>query len=131
MMRVFILLIFFSTSALAQKELKFGDTPTTNKDPKYKQRHKDFKRKHVIHWVKTDTKGLLIGNPCMERVFADMGFVYQVEPKGQRSSKSGAGRLIHNFAAKTRIFFRNGPFWKFKLKKKRKGCRRQTGDYTG
>ena len=131
MMRVFLLLILFSTSALAQEDLKFGDTPTTNKNPKYKQRKKDFKRKHVIHWVKKDTRGLLIGNPCMERVFADMGFVYLVQPKGQRNNKTNFGRFTHNFAAKFRILLRNGPFWKFKLKKKTKDCRRQTGDYTG
>lgn len=131
MMRILVLLIFLSTSALAQKNLKFGDTPTTNRNPKYKQRHKDFKRKPVIHWVKTETKGLLIGNPCMDRVFAEMGFVYQIEGKGQRSSKSGAARFFHNFAAKTRILLKNGPFWKFKLKKRRKACRRQTGDYNG
>lgn len=131
MLRVLALLILLSTSAMAQKQLKFGDTPTTNKNPKYKQRAKDYKRKHVIHWVKKETKGLMIGNPCMERVFAEMEFVYLIEGKGQRNRKNGIQRFAHNFAAKARIFWRNGPFWKFKLKKKRKECRRQTGDYTG
>lgn len=129
MLRVLLLLIFLSTSVTAQKKLDFGDTPTTNKDPKYKSNKKDFKNKRVIHWVKKETKGLMIGNPCMDRVFADMGFVYLIEPKGHGLNKNIFTRLGHNFAAKTRIFFRNGPFWKFKLKKKRKQCRRQTGDY--
>ena len=130
-MRVLVLLLFLSTSAIAQQELKFGDTPTTNKNPKYKQRHKDYKRKHPIHWVKKDARGLLIGNPCMEKVFRDMGFVYLVQPKGQRGNKTNFGRFTHNFFAKFGILFRNGPFWKFKLKKKRKDCRAQTGDYNG
>lgn len=116
----------------AQDDLKFGDTRTTNrKSPTYKSRNKDFRKTHLIQWIKNDTKGLLLGNKCMEEVTRSMRFEYVVQPKGQPGNRSEFGRLTHNFFAKLGITFRNGPFWKFKLKKKRKECRRKTGDYMG
>ena len=119
------------SGACAQEELQFGDTPTTNTNPKYSPRDKDYRQKTLIHWVKPNAKGLLIGNKCMEEVTNKMGFVYLVQPQGQQGHKSEFGRLTHNFFAKIGIFFRNGPFWKFKLKKKAKECRRLTGDFVG
>ncbi len=127
---VFILLCVTFTIQ-AQEDLRFGDTPTTNKDAKYKPRDKDYRQKALIHWVKPDAKGLLIGNKCMDEVTYKMGFIYLVQPKGQPGHRTEFGRLTHNFFAKMGIFFRNGPFWKFKLKKKAKECRRLTGDFMG
>lgn len=115
----------------AQEKLDFGDTPTTNSDPKYRSNPKEYKNKNVIHWVKTSSKGLLLGNRCMEEVTTNMGFVYLIQPKGQQGNKTGFNRFTHNFAAKLRITFRNGPFWRFKLKKKTKECRKETGDFVG
>ncbi len=125
------LLIFWIAGAHAQEKLQFGDTPTTNTDPKYKSKHKDHRQKKLIHWVKPNARGLLIGNKCFDEVTNKMGFIYLIQPKGQPGNKSEMGRLTRNFFAKTGILFRNGPFWKFKLKKKTKDCRRQTGDFTG
>lgn len=116
---------------MAQDKLVFGDTPTTAKSPKYKSNPKEYKEKRPIQWVKSSSKGLLIGNPCMEEVTNDMGFVYLVQPKGQEPNKSGFERNIHNFFAKIRITLRNGPLWKFKLKKKRRECGTETGDIVG
>lgn len=67
----------------------------------------------------------------MEEITQDMGFVYLVQPKGQAYNDNGFERNLHNFFAKLRITLKNGPFWKFKLKKWRKKCRAETGDFVG
>ncbi|MEM6524826.1 MAG: hypothetical protein AAGF85_04250 [Bacteroidota bacterium] len=132
-MRVFFLLVLlsFGYASLAQEKLEFGDTPTTNINPKYRSNHRDYKDRRIIHWVKTSPKGLLLGNRCMEEVTSKMGFVYLLQPNGLEGNKSGLNRFAHNFAAKLRITLRNGPFWRFKLKKKTKECRKETGDFVG
>ncbi|WP_222933105.1 hypothetical protein, partial [Fulvivirga aurantia] len=112
-----------------------GDTGTTTNSPKYKPKHKNYKNKKPIEWVKNSPKGLLIGNPCMEDVYKDMGFRYVIQTK--QKTKYGGNymnefdRFWHNMVAKLRLTFKNGPFWKFKLKKKRKECRALTGDFVG
>ncbi|HNP19604.1 MAG TPA: hypothetical protein PKL31_14300 [Fulvivirga sp.] len=128
---VFLLTTFYVSTALAQDGLQFGDTGTTTKAPKYKSKRRDFKKQRPIQWVKNDGRNLLIGNPCMEEATKKMGFVYLVQPKGHAPNKNEFQRNAHNFFAKIAIFFRNGPFWKFKLKKKRKECRAETGDFVG
>jgi len=131
------LIIFFSLLVFklsAQDKLIFGDTPATNKSPKYKPSSKDYKSKKPIEWVKNSPKGLLIGNPCMEAVRKKMGFVYVIQTKTQTKYKTrmnGFDRFWHNLVAKLKITLRNGPFWKFKLKKKRKECREITSDFVG
>ncbi len=126
-----LVLLFSAGNLLAQdEELKFGDTNTTNQNPTYKTKKKS-KTKRPIQWIKNDTEGLLLGNKCMEEVFDDMGFEYLVQIKGQPGYRNEFGRLAHNFGAKVGIMFRNGPFWKFRLKKERKKCREKTGDFVG
>ena len=121
---------------MSQDKLEFGDTGTTTKNPKYKSNKKDYKTKKPIEWVKNSPKGLLIGNPCMEAVTEKMGFIYVIQSKIPQSKYGGIRltgfeRFWHNMFAKLRITFKNGPFWKLKLKKKRKECRAVTGDYVG
>lgn len=118
-------------ATFAQDDLKFGDTSTTNKSPTYKPKHKELKKKRPIQWIKNSSQGLLIGNRCMEDVTEEMRFEYLVQVKGQKGFKGELARLSHNMTAKIGIMFRNGPFWKFKLKKKRKDCREKTGDFVG
>ncbi|GAA0890687.1 hypothetical protein GCM10009122_03660 [Fulvivirga kasyanovii] len=133
-MRIYIyVMVFILTIGVSygQDDLKFGDTGTTNKAPKYKPNAKNHKNKRMIQWVKSDAKGLLLGNKCLKEVTDDMGFIYVVQPRGQAGNRSEIGRLAHNFFAKIGITLRNGPFWKFRLKKKRKECRRSTGDFVG
>ena len=125
------LMLLCAGDLFAQDKLEFGDTPTTSKAPKYHSKHEDHKEKRKIYWVKNTSRGLLIGNPCMEEVMDDMGFVYLVQPKGQHLNKNELQRNLHNFFAKMGIMFRNGPFWKFKLKKWRGRCGAETGDFVG
>ena len=123
--------IVLSPAILAQEKLEFGDTPTTTSSPKYKPRNKDHRQRTLIHWVKKSSKGLYMGNKCVDELTSSMGFIYLIQVKGQAGYRSEFDRLLHNFGAKTGIFFRNGPFWKYKLKKKTKDCRRRMGDYVG
>lgn len=125
------LLVSISSFAQDEDDLKFGNTATTNKSPTNKPKHKELKKKRPIQWVKNNPEGLLLGNKCMQDVTTDMGFEYVIQHKGQSSYKSEVARLAHNLTAKIGILFRNGPFWKFKLKKRRKECREKTGDYVG
>lgn len=126
-----VTILCFSSNILAQEKLEFGDTPTTTKTPKYKTNPKKHKPKHKIQWVKNNGKGLLVGNQCMEEVIDEMGFVYLIQPKKQVLNDNEFQRNVHNFFAKLRITLKNGPFWKFKLKKWRKQCGAETGDYLG
>jgi len=112
------------------EDLKFGDTNTTNAKPTYKT-NKKSKTQRPIQWIKNDSENLLLGNKCMEEVFDDMGFEYVIQLKGQPGYRNEFGRLVHNFAAKIGIMFRNGPFWKFRLKKERNRCREKRGDLVG
>ena len=126
-----LMILFFATSAMAQDDaLKFGDTNTTNTKPTYKSGKKK-KTRRPVQWIKNDSEGLLLGNKCMSEVTQDMGFEYLIQIKGQPGYRNEFGRLAHNFAAKIGIMFRNGPFWKFRLKKERNKCREQTGDFVG
>lgn len=129
-----IFCLFISFAITAQNKLEFGDTPTTNLNPKYKSNNKKFKEKKPIRWVKNSPNGLLLGNKCMEKVKQEMGFEYELQSnsyQGPLNKMNEFYRFWHNLAAKTRIMLKNGPFWKSKLKRKQKECRQLTGDYMG
>jgi len=120
---------FLSTQA--QDKLEFGDTGMTNKSPKYKSNKKDFKQKKSIEIITRSSRGLLLGNSCVEEYMASKRYRYLLVPLGEGSSMSGFKVFTHNFGAKFILFFRNGPFWKINLIKKRKKCRSLTGDFVG
>jgi hypothetical protein len=129
---VSVLLLFTSLSLVyGQNDLVFGDTANTNTAPSNKQLDKSQKSRKIVLWIKNDSKGLLIGNPCMEDVLQEMGFNYLIQFKGKPGQKKALARYIHNKGVKTTIFFRNGPFWRMKLNKKRRECRLSTRDFVG
>ncbi len=132
-MKIWLVILFLSMPlalAAQDEDLKFGDTNTTNMDPTYKTRKKS-KKKRPVQWIKNDSDGLLLGNRCMTDIISEMQFEYVIQIKGTQGYRNEIGRLAHNFTAKIGIMFRNGPFWKFRLKKERKKCREQTGDFVG
>jgi hypothetical protein len=105
---------------------------TTNTSIKAKaEPNKEFKKKKVVYIVKNDTKNLLLGNKCADDATLQMGFQYVAMPKGRPGNKNNFHRNVNNFQSKTVILFKNGPFWKPKLKKKIKRCKVLTGDYIG
>jgi len=134
-MRFFYMAFFISmsisTTVYCQDSLVFGDTANTNITPTNKKEDKGQKHRRIVQWVKNDSKGLLIGNPCMEDVMAEMGFTYLIQMEGMSVYKNTIGRYFHNKGVKIKLFFRNGPFWRVKLKKKRRECRLQTRDFVG
>jgi len=126
-----LICVFATVGLYAQSSKDFGTTGNTSKKPHHKRNDKPHQDRRLAHWIKNDSKGLLIGNACMNDVTHGMGFEYVVQIKGQPGNRTGFGRFMHNFGTKTVILFRNGPFWKFKLKRKRNECRRLTGDHLG
>ena len=127
-----ISICFFAASGMyAQSSKDFGTTEKTSLNPKNKHSHKEHKGKRLARWIKKDSKGLLMGNACMDDVIHDMGFEYVIQTKDQPCNRHGFGKFINNLGVKTIILFKNGPFWKFKLKRKRKECLRLTGDHLG
>ena len=129
-----ILCLFFcvlATSGLAQTDTDFRETNVTNPDMKVDKKKEAPEKKKLIKIIKNDTKGILYGNRCFEEVTADMGFEYVVQPKGQPGNRSEFGRNMHNFWAKFKLFFKAGPFWKSKVKKKVRECRELSGDFVG
>ncbi len=128
---VIIACLILAIPTFAQEKLKFGDTEKTGGSPTYKPNDKKNKNKKPLQWVKNSPNGLLMGNTCMEEVFTDMGFIYTIQRKGRSDTMNELHRFFHNMSVKLRLTFKNGPFWKFKLKRKRKECRALTGDYVG
>ncbi len=90
-----------------------------------KQIYKSHKK--LIEVFKQDTKGLMYGNICVVEVTHKMGFEYVVEHDG-----SGAlGNFFHNRVSYLRIMFRNGLFWRHKLKLRIEDCKQASGDFIG
>lgn len=103
----------------------------TDSEHEVNKRKEAPKSKRLLQIIRNDTRGILYGNKCFEEVTHDMGFEYVVQPKGQPRNGSNFSRFLHNFGVKTAIFFKNGPFWKFKVKKRRRECQEASGDFTG
>lgn len=127
-----ILLFLIHGFVHSQDKLEFGDTPTTSLHPKYKQNPKDYKKQNVIYFIKNNGKGLFLGNSCVEEIYAKMGFTYLVQvDKNHPSQKHFPARQFHNLGASMLVFFKNGPFWRMRVRKKRKECLLQTRDFMG
>lgn len=60
------------------------------------------------------------GNPCVEQVTHRYGFEYELVPKTVKMNVFR--RFFHNLGVNTITFFKHGPFWKKKMKKKIKTC---------
>ena len=127
----FIMLVAVTGALPAQDDLIFGNTANTSGKPTNLKKDKSHKRKKVSYWIKNDSKGLLTGNPCMEKVLDELGVQYLVQIKDQAGYKKAIGRWRHNTVFKYKLFFTKGPFWKLKLKKKRRRCRSLTRDMVG
>ena len=131
--RVFLAgLIFFSLTALSAVPSYGQDkTGATDTETRINRKKEAPKKRKPMFIVKNDTKGILYGNRCFLDVQRSMGFEYLVQPKGKPLNRSGLDRNLHNFGVKFLLFFRNGPFWKIKLNKKKKECRKLSGDFVG
>jgi hypothetical protein len=106
-------------------------TPNTDVDATPDPKKQGPKHKKIRYIVKEDTKKTLSGNACFEEVTRAMGFMYLAVPKGQEPYKVGFHRWWHNFGVGFVLVFKNGPFWKVKVNKKRKYCKYSSGDFIG
>lgn len=127
------ILLLFGLSCVQAQEQKKPPKASTNTSidgrieaPSAGRSSKNYK---VIY--KWNMKGLMSGNRCVEETTRKMGFIYEVVPKEGPGSKTQEGVFFHNLGVKTLLFFRNGPFWTTRLKKRIKECRKRTGDYMG
>ncbi|WMN12724.1 hypothetical protein QYS49_34440 [Marivirga salinae] len=126
----FILSIYlFSFEGFSQINYKENSTEKIKQEPELEPENEFPNRKLLSIYIK-NTKNILYGNPCMDKVTQRFGYEYVVMPKNASKFHSGFQRNMHNIFVKTALFLRN-PFWKIISKKKAKECRQKTGDYMG
>lgn len=127
----FYLLFCCFSIALAQTE---RPKPTPNISQKSEletaKKPQNERVRKTLYIVKSTPKGTLTGNRCAEEVTLKMGFEYVIAPKGTSGNKTGFQRVMHNSGVKTALFFRNGPFWQCRLKRRLKECRIKTAEQT-
>lgn len=124
-------LTVFSCDIYSQEVLNFGDTEKTNENPTYESDPTNYSSKRIRHWIVNKPEGTLRGNKCFEDVCAEMGFEFVIQSKDQEGSYNNFQRFLHNLGVKTTLLFQNGPFWRFKLRKMKKECIRQSHDFMG
>lgn len=132
MIRKYLLGLFaflISFSAISQIDYSKKSTEKVKRNPELFA-EKDKKERRLLSIYTKNTKDILYGNPCMDKVTNRFGFEYVVMPKNAKGFSSGTQRFFHNAGVKTLLFFRN-PFWGIITKKEAKACRQKTGDYAG
>lgn len=132
LLRGFLLILLCGGSTFFLHAQKKKKSPVASNNTSYTESVKAPKSSKKIYTIyKTDLKGTLPGNKCVEDLSKKMGFRYEQVMKNGPGSMSQEGIFFHNLGAKTILFFRNGPFWQARFKKKRKECQKKTGDYVG
>ena len=126
---VFLFCLLFAQGVIAQEIPPKTNSIDTNASFDKKKERPD--RNHYMTIIKNDTKGILYGNKCFEDFTRSIGFVYSVQIKGNVGGLSGAGRFFHNTGVKTALFFTAWPWWKLRVNKKKKDCRKLSGDFVG
>jgi len=126
---IFFGLILCLVNSYAQETLP----PTSHTDVKTKINKKKERpeQKHYMTIIKTNTKKTLYGNKCFEDFTRRLGFVYEIQIKGQAGSLNGFTRFWHNAGTKTALFFSAWPWWKLRVNKRYKDCRKSSGDFVG
>ena len=125
-----ILLIFLASGVLYAQET-IPPTSSTDVKAKIKKEKERPKRERYMAIIKTNTKNTLYGNKCFEDFTRQLGFVYEIQVKGQSGSMNGFSRFWHNAATKTGLVFTAWPWWKLRVNKRYKECRKSSGDFVG
>ncbi|AHM62549.1 hypothetical protein D770_21500 [Flammeovirgaceae bacterium 311] len=112
----------------SKKKMK-GQTTNTSYEAKIK--NEPAAPKEYMHLYRTNTRGTLHGNKCMEDYTQRMGFRYVMMPPDQEGSLTATEMRFHNFGVKFALLLKNGPFWHHRLNKKIRKCREKTGDFYG
>ncbi len=125
---IFISLLL-SSSVFAQETMPKTNSIDANAKVDKKKERPDKKRYKTI--IKNDTKRILYGNKCFEEFTRSLGFKYEVQNKNTSGSLNGPARFFHNAGTKTALFFTAWPWWKLRVNKKKKDCRKLSGDFVG
>lgn len=133
--RYYILLILFLTSlsieAQAQESVQ-KQLPTEKIDRKKNTNKPRNRSKTSIREIyKKRSWKIGYGNPCIEEATQRMGFIYAPVVKSQPGYRWEGGRNWHNMWVKLGLIVRRGPWWKIRIKKQIKDCRRKSGDIVG
>jgi hypothetical protein len=134
MMKILALFVLISCSliswqAVGQVDYNNNATEKIKRQPDLEPEI-DKKQRRLLSIYIQDTKNVLYGNPCMDKVSERFGYEYVVMPRNASKYHSSFQSVMHNFYVKSVLFFRN-PFWKIISKKKAQECRQKTGDYMG
>ena len=127
-----VILITLLTAELSYAQETIPRTSTTDTSAKIKKKkERPEGKRHFMTIIKTDTKNTLYGNKCFEDFTRQLGFVYEIQIKGQSGSLSGFSRFWHNAGTKTALVFTAWPWWKLRVNKRYKECRKSSGDFVG
>ena len=138
--KLYILLLFCFCLLLVQPMHAQSKKKKTKKKPKGETTNTSYGAqikneppgpKEYLHLYRTNTRGILLGNKCMEEYTEKMGFRYVMMPPDQEGSLSTTEMRLNNFGVKFILLLKNGPFWHHRLNKRVRRCREKTGDFMG
>ena len=127
-----IILISMLAAELSFAQETIPKTSTTDINVKIKKKkERPEGKRHYMTIIKTNTKNTLYGNRCFEDFTRLLGFIYEIQVKGQSGSLNGFSRFWHNVGTKTALVFTAWPWWKSRVNKRYKECRKSSGDFVG
>ena len=126
---LFFLSLMLSFGAMAQGGIP--STSTTDLNAKMNKEKERPKSKRYMTIIKFNTKKTLYGNKCFEDFTRQLGFVYDIQVKGQSGSNNGFTKFWHNSVVKSGLFFTAWPWWKLRVNKRFKKCQKSSGDFVG
>lgn len=106
-------------------------TQATDPHAKPNARRMGPRQRTILFLIKNNPQGTLYGNPCFKEVSHRFGFEYLLAPVGMAPYRYNFSRSMHNLGVNVLLFFRNGPFWKLRVKKKFHECKYGYGDFVG
>jgi hypothetical protein len=95
------------------------------------ERFEREKTRRIRSMYTSTSKDNLVGNPCVEEFTKKLGFVYVQPFLSTEYPVKVLDQWTNNFWVNTVVFFRKGPFWKRKLRKRIRFCRESSGDFIG
>ena len=111
------------------KEQDFGYSSTTDY---YDARKYEKKTRTVLIGIYSkDPSETLMGNECVESYTRELGFEYVYPFSSPGVPRNDLYIFANNRWNGLRLIFKNGLFWKRRVKKRIKACRLSSGDYRG
>ena len=100
---------------------------TTSFSPKHKKG--SIKDRPIVYYIIHDTKKIPYGNKCLHKLTDKMGIVFHLETPMEHTGSYRTS--LQNWNAGWTMFWRYGPFWKAKIRKRARKCRDLSGDRVG